>query len=72
MQLISGQFYTSITTVQKVPKIVGKKDKHQIGQATSQERGELITQVGIISATGTALPPVWIFYMYRYDEKRIM
>ncbi|KAB0803855.1 hypothetical protein PPYR_00825 [Photinus pyralis] len=63
---------TGVTTVQRVPKIVGRKGEHQIGQATSRERSELITQVGIISAAGVALPPVWIFPRQRYDEKRMM
>lgn len=63
---------TGVTTVQRVPKIVGKKGQHQIGQVTSRERGELVTHVGIISASGIALPPVWIFPRCRYDPKRMM
>ncbi|KAK9703661.1 hypothetical protein QE152_g29188 [Popillia japonica] len=59
---------TGVTTVQKVPKIVGKKGEHQIGQVTSRERGEL----GIICAAGSALPPIWIFPRHRFVEKRMM
>jgi len=55
-----------------MPKIIGKRGQHQIGQVTSRERGELVTQVGIICADGSALPPVWIFPRVRYDEKRMM
>lgn len=52
---------SGITTVQKVPKIVSEKGAEQVGQVTSQERGELITICGVISASGRALPPVIIF-----------
>ena len=52
---------SGVTTVQKVPRVISKKGVKQIGQITSQERGELVTMCGIISATGSALPPVFIF-----------
>lgn len=55
-----------------MPKIIGKKGQHQIGQVTSRERGELVTQVGIISASGSALPPVWIFPRRRFDGNRML
>ena len=63
---------TGVTTVQKVPKIVGKKGEHQVGQVVSRERGELVTQVGIICAAGSSLPPVWIFPRHRYDPKKML
>ncbi|XP_072384505.1 uncharacterized protein [Diabrotica undecimpunctata] len=63
---------TGVTTVQRVPKIIGRKGQHQIGQVTSRERGELVTQVGIISADGKALPPIWVFPRQRFDENRMM
>ncbi|KAF2899922.1 hypothetical protein ILUMI_06261, partial [Ignelater luminosus] len=47
---------TGVTTLQKVQKIVGKKGAHQIGQVTSRERGELVTHVGIICVSGSAIP----------------
>ncbi|XP_031335996.1 uncharacterized protein LOC116165574 [Photinus pyralis] len=74
--LTSSQIYnldeTGVTTVQRVQKVITRKGLHQVGQATSRERGELITQVGIICANGTALPPVWVFPRQRFDEKRMM
>lgn len=63
---------TGVTTVQKVQKVISSKGRHQVGQVTSRERGELITQVGIICASGRALPPVWIFPRKRFDEARMM
>ncbi|KAF2891461.1 hypothetical protein ILUMI_14712, partial [Ignelater luminosus] len=37
------------------------KRKKQVGQITSQERGELVTFVAIISAAGAAVPPVFVY-----------
>ena len=36
---------SGVTTVQKVPRVISKKGVKQIGQITSQERGELVTCV---------------------------
>lgn len=58
--------------MQKVPKVVGRKGLHQVGQATSRERGELLTNVGIIGSDGRALPLIWVFPRMRFDEKRMM
>lgn len=52
---------TGVTTVHKVPKIVGPKGFKQVGQVTSGERGELVTMCCIVSATGQAVPPVFVF-----------
>lgn len=52
---------TGMTTVHKPPKILAPRGKKQIGQATSAERGQLVTLVAIVSATGKALPPLLIF-----------
>lgn len=49
------------TTVQGVPKVVAPRGQKQVGQITSQERGELVTICGIVSATGNAIPPVFLF-----------
>lgn len=63
---------TGVTTVPRTEKIIGEKGRKQVGQVTSRERGELVTQVGIICANGNALPPVWIFPRVRFDENRMM
>jgi len=52
---------TGCTTVPRVPKVVAQKGVKQVGQVTSRERGELVTLCGIVSATGVALPPVFVF-----------
>lgn len=59
---------TGFTTVQKMPKVVASKGVKQIGQMTSRERGELVTVCGIVSATGIALPPVFIFPRKRFQQ----
>ena len=52
---------TGITTVVKPVKIVSTKGKKQVGQIASAERGTLVTFIGIVSAIGTSLPPVYIY-----------
>ena len=53
---------TGITTVQARPsKIIALKGKHQVGTATSAERGVLITAVICNSASGLYVPPMLIF-----------
>ena len=52
---------TGCTTVPPLPRVVAKKGMKQVGQVTSRERGELVTLCGIVSATGVALPPVYVF-----------
>ena len=39
---------------------------------TSRDRGELITQVGIIGASGVALPPIWVFPRARQNPERML
>ncbi|KAB0790215.1 hypothetical protein PPYR_15448, partial [Photinus pyralis] len=52
---------TGITTVLPSPKVLIEKGKKQVGQIVSSERGQLVTFVGIITATGNALPPIYVF-----------
>lgn len=59
---------TGCTTVQRVPKVLAKKGTKQVGQVTSRERGELVTLCGIVSATGVALPPVFVFPRKNYRQ----
>ena len=66
---------TGVTTVQRVSKVIARKGQHQVGQrhdVTSLERGELVTDTGIISVAGHALPPVWIFSRHRFDKRKMM
>lgn len=59
---------TGFTTVQKMPKVIASKGVKQVGQMTSRERGELVTVCGIVSATGVALPPVFIFPRKKFQQ----
>lgn len=52
---------TGVTTVQTPKKIVTEKGKKQVGSVTSAERGELVTVVCAVNATGNAVPPMFIF-----------
>lgn len=63
---------TGVTTVPPVAKVIGQKGEKQVGQVTSRERGELMTQVGIICANGNSLPPVFVFPRVRFDKQRMM
>ncbi|KAJ8910823.1 hypothetical protein NQ315_004683, partial [Exocentrus adspersus] len=44
------------------------KGVKQVGQAVSGERGTLVTIVGIVSASGNVVPPVFIFPRARFHE----
>ena len=52
---------TGITTVQKVGKVVATKGSRNVAKATSAERGQLVTVVCAMSASGTFIPPMYIF-----------
>lgn len=53
---------TGLSIVQsKIPKVIGKKGKRQIGSITSAERGSLVTVICCMSAGGTFVPPMIIF-----------
>lgn len=53
---------TGLTIVQsKIPQVIGKKGKKQIGALTAAERGSLCTLVCCMSASGFFVPPMMIF-----------
>jgi len=52
---------SGFTCVQKPQKIVATKGKKNVGALTSAEKGKTITVVCCISATGTYIPPMFIF-----------
>ena len=59
---------TGITTVLSTPKVLAHKAQKQVGQIVSAERGDLVTFVGIIPATGTAIPPAFVFPCYIFSR----
>ena len=50
-----------ITTVQKPPKQLGPKGAKQFGSRISWERGKNVTTICAFSASGTYVPPMFIF-----------
>ncbi|KAJ8909902.1 hypothetical protein NQ315_005637 [Exocentrus adspersus] len=60
---------TGLTTVMEPPKVVATKGKKQVANASSQERGELVTFVGIINAAGGTVPPVFVYPRMRNPEE---
>lgn len=52
---------TGVTTVQKSSKIIASKGMKQVGAATSEERGSLVTVVCAVSASGNSVPPLFVF-----------
>ena len=48
--------------------MMSKKGVKQVGQVTSRERGELVTMCAVVSATGVALPPVFVFPRRNYQD----
>lgn len=60
---------TGITTVMPPVKVVATKGKKQVAHISSQERGELVTFVGMISAAGGAVPPVFVYPRVRNPQE---
>lgn len=60
---------TGLTTVMPPIKVVATKGKKQVAHISSQERGELVTFVGIISAAGSTVPPVFVYPRLRNPEE---
>lgn len=59
---------TGFTTVQVPSKVVSTRGKKQVGAVTSAERGELVTLVCAVNATGNSVPPFYIFPRKRWND----
>ena len=59
---------TGLSTVQKPGKILAAKGARQVGKATSDERGTLVTLICACSAAGVFLPPMFVFPRKRMVE----
>ncbi|KAK3744950.1 hypothetical protein RRG08_048346 [Elysia crispata] len=59
---------TGLTTVQKPKAVVAKRGTKQVGSITSQERGELVTVMYAVSASGNSIPPMMIFPRVNYRD----
>ena len=49
-------------------KVVTARGQKQVGSITSDERGELVTLVYTVSATGDTIPPIFIFPRVHYHD----
>ena len=59
---------TGVTTVQNPKKVVTASGTKSVGSITSSERGELVTVLYAVCASGHALAPMLIFPRVRYRE----
>ncbi|KAG5865850.1 hypothetical protein JTB14_035343 [Gonioctena quinquepunctata] len=60
---------SGVLTVMQAPRIITKSGMKQVGQCVSSERGTLVTFCGIITATGVAIPPLYIFPRVRMKDQ---
>lgn len=60
------------STVQQPSKIVAPKGIKQLGSTTSAERGQLVTIICAINATGTYLPPMLIFPRVHFKDNMVI
>ena len=59
---------TGCTTVQSPKQVVTEQGRKQVGSITSSERGELVTVVYAVSASGNVIPPLFIFPRVNYKD----
>jgi hypothetical protein len=59
---------TSHTVVQRPEKIIAQKDNHQVGAITLCERGQNVTGVYAVSASGFYVPPMLIYPRKRMKD----
>ena len=62
---------TGISTVQAVPKVLAERGTKLVGQIAAAERGNLVTVVCCVSATGRSLPPVMVFPRVNFKDHMI-
>jgi len=62
---------TGCTTVQHPNQVVTQQGRKQVGSLTSAERGELVTVVYTVSASGNVIPPLFIFPRVNYKDQFI-
>ena len=59
---------TGMTPVQTPRHVLAEKSIKQVGSLTSAERGQLITLICVISATGNNIPPLLIFPRVNFKD----
>ena len=63
---------TGITSVAAHPRILCETGTKQVGQISASERGELVTVVGAISASGASAPPFFVFPRKRWNDMLLL
>lgn len=59
---------TGVTTVQKIGKVIAEKGTKQVGGITSSERGVLVTVCVAVGASGTFIPPMFLFPRKKFHD----
>ncbi|XP_055622889.1 uncharacterized protein LOC129766387 [Toxorhynchites rutilus septentrionalis] len=59
---------TGVSTVNRTVRVISRCGRKQIGQITSAERGQLVTLVQAVSATGMRAPSYFVFPRARFKE----
>ena len=59
---------TGCTTVQNSGRVVVERRIKQVASVTSAERGELVTVINVVHASGSVLPPMLVFTRVNYRE----
>lgn len=50
-------------------QVLAEKGQRAVSQASSGERGSLVTIVGIVTASGNRLPPIYVFPRIRFNDR---
>lgn len=59
---------TGVQTVHKPIKIISKKGQKQVSKATSGERGQTVTVLCAVNASGNSVPPFFVFPRIREQD----
>lgn len=59
---------TGLSTVTDPPKVISTRGIKQVGQVSSAERGQLVTMLNFINATGNTIPPVYVFPRVHFKD----
>lgn len=68
-QMIYHVDETGITTVQETEKIIAPKGQKRVGSVTPWERGKTVTVICAVSASGSFVPPLFIFPRQRHSPQ---
>ncbi|XP_043465707.1 uncharacterized protein LOC122500710 isoform X2 [Leptopilina heterotoma] len=60
---------SGVTTVQRPERVIAQRGVKQVGKLTSAERGQLVTIALAVSATGSSIPPFFIFPRVRFQPR---